>query len=77
MSEDILVPKLGNEVVEAEVMEWMIGEGESISEGEVVVTISTSKTEIEIEAPISGKLAQIRVREGELTAPGAVLGEIE
>ena len=76
MSEDILVPKLGNEVVEAEVMEWMIDEGESISEGEVVVTISTSKTEIEIEAPSSGRLAKIRAREGELTVPGAILGEI-
>ncbi len=77
MSQHILVPNLGNEVVEAEVMEWMIEEGESINAGEVVVTISTSKTEIEIEAPSTGTLASILVREGELTTPGAVLGEIQ
>ena len=76
MSVSILVPNLGNEVFEAEVMEWMIDEGESISAGEIVVAISTSKTEIEIEAPSDGTLKRILVREGDLTSPGAILGEI-
>ena len=76
MSNQIIVPNLGNEVLEAEVMEWMIDEGETIKAGEVLVTISTSKTEIEIEAPRDGTLATILVREGELTTPGTVLGEI-
>ena len=76
MSVDILVPQLGNEVVEAEVTEWMVDEGESVNEGEVVVTIATSKTEIEIEAPATGTLKQIRAREGELITPGSVLGNI-
>ena len=44
MPKQIIVPNLGNEVLEAEVMEWMIEEGQVIRSGEVVVTISTSKT---------------------------------
>ena len=55
----------------------MIEEGQVIRSGEVVVTISTSKTEIEIESPSDGTLATILVREGELTTPGSILGEIQ
>tara|TARA_B100000214_G_scaffold50624_1_gene31911 strand:- start:441 stop:674 length:234 start_codon:yes stop_codon:yes gene_type:complete len=77
MPKQIIVPNLGNEVLEAEVMEWMIEEGQVIRSGEVVVTISTSKTEIEIESPSDGILATILVREGELTTPGSILGEIQ
>ena len=77
MATDILVPQLGNEVTEAEVTEWVANAGDDVSAGEVVVVISTTKAALEIEAPCDGKLAEIRVGEGELTEVGAVLGVIE
>ena len=77
MTVNILVPNLGNEVTEAEISEWMFDEGEQVTEGEVLVVISTTKTSLEIEAPAGGRLAKINSREGELVEIGAVLGIIE
>ena len=72
----ILVPQLGNEILEAEVTEWLVAEGAIVAEGDVLVTITTTKMAIEIEAPVSGTLTRIAVQEGELAAVGASLGEI-
>ena len=77
MTVNILVPNLGNEVTEAEISEWMFDEGEQVTEGEVLVVISTTKTSLEIEAPSGGILAKINSREGQLVEIGTVLGIIE
>lgn len=77
MATEILVPQLGNEVTEAEVTEWAANVGDSVSAGEIIVVISTTKAALEIEAPSDGTLSEIRIGEGELTEVGAVLGVIE
>ena len=77
MTVNILVPNLGNEVTEDEISEWMFDEGEQVTEGEVLVVISTTKTSLEIEAPSGGILAKINSREGQLVEIGTVLGIIE
>ena len=77
MATEILVPQLGNEVTEAEVTEWAANVGDSVSAGEIIVVISTTKAALEIEAPSDGTLSEIRIGEGELTEVGAVLGAIE
>ena len=77
MAMEILVPQLGNEVSEAEVTEWAAAVGDSVSAGEVVVVISTTKAALEIESPVDGTLSEIRIGEGELTEVGAVLGIVE
>ena len=51
--------------------------GDSVSAGEVVVVISTTKAALEIESPVDGTLSEIRIGEGELTEVGAVLGIVE
>ena len=77
MATEILVPQLGNEVTEAEVTEWAATVGDSVSAGEIIVVISTTKAALEIVAPCDGRLSEIRIGEGELTEVGAVLGVIE
>jgi pyruvate/2-oxoglutarate dehydrogenase complex dihydrolipoamide acyltransferase (E2) component len=69
------VPQLGNEITEAEVTEWLKAEGDAVEEGEPIVSITTTKMAIEIEAPASGTL-HIRIPEGEIAEVGAVLAEI-
>lgn len=77
MATEILVPQLGNEITEAEITEWAASVGDTVSAGEVVVVISTTKAALEIESPVDGTLSEIRIGEGELTEVGAVLGIIE
>ena len=74
---DIIIPNLGNEISEAEITEWLVGAGEEVEEGDVVLLISTTKTALEIEAPVSGKISQINFSEGDLIQIGDVVGQIE
>jgi pyruvate/2-oxoglutarate dehydrogenase complex dihydrolipoamide acyltransferase (E2) component len=69
------VPQLGNEITEAEVTEWLRADGDTVEQGEPVVSITTTKMAIELEAPASGTL-RIRIPEGEIAEVGAVLAEI-
>ena len=69
------VPQLGNEITEAEVTEWLKADGDAVAEGEPIVSITTTKMAIELEAPASGTL-RILVPEGEIAEIGAVLAEI-
>ena len=73
---DIMIPNLGNEISEAEITEWLVGIGEEVEEGDVVLLISTTKTSLEIESPISGKISQINFNEGELVQVGDIVGKI-
>ena len=77
MSTPIVVPQLGNEIEEAEITEWLAKEGETVSEGDPVVVITTTKMSLELEAPASGTLKKIAFEEGDLATVGATLGEIE
>ncbi len=72
----VLVPQLGNEIAEAEVTEWLVAEGAIVAAGDVLVTITTTKMAIDIEAPVAGTLARIVIAEGDLADVGAVLAEI-
>jgi pyruvate/2-oxoglutarate dehydrogenase complex dihydrolipoamide acyltransferase (E2) component len=69
------VPQLGNEITEAEVTEWLKADGDTVAEGDQIVTITTTKMAIELEAPAAGTL-RIRIPEGEIAEVGAVLAEI-
>ena len=70
------VPQLGTEITEAEVTEWLKADGETVAEGEPIVSVTTTKMAIELDAPAAGTL-RIRIQEGEIAAVGAVLAEIE
>ena len=72
----LLVPQLGNEIIEAEVAEWLKAEGDAVEKGEPIMSISTTKMTFEMEAPESGTLAKIIAPEGEIVEVGATLAEI-
>ena len=74
---DIMIPNLGNEILEAEITEWLVSIGEEVEEGDAVLLISTTKTSLEIESPMSGKISQINFNEGDLVQVGNVVGKIE
>ena len=51
--------------------------GDSVRAEDVILILESMKMEIPVEAPISGRLAEIRVREGENVEEGAILAVIE
>jgi acetyl-CoA carboxylase biotin carboxyl carrier protein len=51
--------------------------GDAVRAEEVILILESMKMEIPVEAPVSGRLAELRVREGENVEEGAVLAVID
>ena len=76
MESKIVVPALGESIVEATVMEWLKKAGEAVKAGEPVVALETDKINVEVAAEQSGVLVQIERQEGEDVRVGDELGVI-
>jgi 2-oxoglutarate dehydrogenase E2 component (dihydrolipoamide succinyltransferase) len=74
---EIVVPELGESIVEATVARWLKKEGEPVQVGEPVVELETDKVDLEVGAKSDGVLKQILHPEGDDVEVGAVLGIIE
>jgi pyruvate/2-oxoglutarate dehydrogenase complex dihydrolipoamide acyltransferase (E2) component/uncharacterized OsmC-like protein len=73
MATAIQMPKLGHTMTEGKVIRWHKLPGESVREGEAILTIETDKTEVEIEAPVTGLMGAHAAREGDTVAVGGML----
>jgi pyruvate/2-oxoglutarate dehydrogenase complex dihydrolipoamide acyltransferase (E2) component len=76
MTTNLVVPQLGTEITEAEITEWLKAAGDPVEKDEPMVTLTTTKMSMDIEAPASGIISEILVEEGELAEVGAVLAII-
>lgn len=77
MSIEVVMPQLGNEIEEAQIDYWARAVGEQVMKGDMLLTITTPKLTMEIEAPASGTLTEIRVPADEIASVGTVLGIID
>lgn len=77
MTQDIIVPALGESVTEATVSKWLKAVGEAVSADEPLVELETDKVNIEVNAPSAGVITQIAAEEGADVEVGAVLGQFE
>ena len=77
MATKILVPELGESVLEATVSRWLKKEGDSVNVGDVLVELETDKVNLEVGAKSAGVLAKIDVPEGSDVKVGEVLGTID
>jgi 2-oxoglutarate dehydrogenase E2 component (dihydrolipoamide succinyltransferase) len=74
---NIVVPQLGESVVEARVARWLKREGEAVAAGEPVVELETEKIDLEVGAEQAGVLASIKHPEGADVKVGDVLAVVE
>jgi 2-oxoglutarate dehydrogenase E2 component (dihydrolipoamide succinyltransferase) len=73
----IVVPQLGESVVEARVARWLKKVGDSVTPGEPVVELETDKIDLEVGADQAGVLARIDRQEGEDVKVGELLATVE
>lgn len=76
MTTRVLMPKLGESVVEGTVARWLKQPGERVEKLEPLVEISTDKIDTEIPSPAAGVLVEIQVDAGRTVAAGTVLALI-
>ena len=74
MSNQIIVPSLGESVTEATVSKWLKQVGENVDTDEPLVELETDKVNIEVPSPSSGTLSSIKVKEGDTVEVGSLLG---
>jgi 2-oxoglutarate dehydrogenase E2 component (dihydrolipoamide succinyltransferase) len=73
----IVVPQLGESVLEARVARWMKKEGDRVEMGEPIVELETEKIYLEVSAERAGVIARITRQEGEDVKVGEALGELD
>jgi pyruvate dehydrogenase E2 component (dihydrolipoamide acetyltransferase) len=76
MAVAVIMPELGESIVEGTIVRWLKHEGESVQEDEPIVEIMTDKVNTELPAPASGILQQILAAEGATVTVGQELALI-
>ena len=74
---NIVVPELGESVVEARVARWLKKEGDRVELGEPVVELETEKIDLEVNADRSGVISSIQRQEGEDVKIGELLAVLD
>jgi dihydrolipoamide dehydrogenase len=78
MAEIIIMPKLGFNMDEGELVKWHKSVGDTVSKGEVLFEINTDKTTMPVEATADGIVLKTLIEEGDIAdvfTPIAVIGE--
>lgn len=77
MATRVVVPELGESVLEATVGAWFKQEGDAVKAGDVLVSLETDKVDVEVGAETAGVLSRIERQTGEDVSIGDVLAVIE
>lgn len=76
MSQEVVLPALGESVTEGTVTQWLKQVGDTVAVDEPLLEVSTDKVDTEVPSPIAGVLLEILVAEDETVEVGAVLARI-
>ncbi len=77
MPANIVVPEVGESIVDARIAKWLRKEGDAVSAGDPLVELETDKIDLEVSAPQAGVLSRIDRHDGDDVKVGEVLGVIE
>ncbi|MBN9416201.1 dihydrolipoamide succinyltransferase [bacterium SCN 62-11] len=77
MSVDLKVPAVGESISSVVVGEWLVQPGQSVAQDTILVVLETDKVNVEVPAPVSGKLSKVLVKSGESAGIGDILGVLE
>ena len=76
MATDIIMPQMGESIVEGTITKWLKKPGDKVQRDEPLFEISTDKVDAEIPSPASGVLQEIKVTEGTTVGVNTVVGTI-
>ena len=77
MSREFLLPDIGEGLVEAEIVEWLVAEGAMVGSDDPLVEVETDKTVVVIPSPVAGVVTRHGAGAGETLAVGAILAVID
>jgi 2-oxoglutarate dehydrogenase E2 component (dihydrolipoamide succinyltransferase) len=74
---DVVMPQLGESVVEGTVTKWLVQEGDIVTSGQSIVEVATDKADSEVPAPVAGRIVKILAAEGDTLRVGSALAQLE
>ncbi len=74
---EIIMPKMGESIIEATITKWLKKEGERLEEDDAIVEIATDKVDSEIPSPVEGTLTKTLFEEGAVVPVGTVIAWVE
>jgi 2-oxoglutarate dehydrogenase E2 component (dihydrolipoamide succinyltransferase) len=74
---EMVMPKMGESVMEGTILQWLKKVGDKIEQDESVLEVATDKVDTEVPAPYSGVLKQVLAKEGEVVQIGKPIAVIE
>jgi len=77
MAFEFQLPDVGEGVAEGEIVQWLVGPGEHVTEDQPLVEVETDKAVVEVPSPVDGHVTEIRAEVGEVVPVGSVLIVIE
>ncbi len=77
MAVDLVMPQLGESVVEGTISRWLVKLGDAVRKDQGIVTISTDKADTDVPSPIDGVLAEIVAPEGTTVKVNTVIARLE
>ena len=73
----MVMPKMGESIMEGTILKWLKKEGDSINEDESVLEVATDKVDTEIPSTCAGTISKILVNEGDIVKVGSPIAIIE
>lgn len=73
---ELIMPKMGESIIEATIIKWVKNEGESVEVDETILEIATDKVDSEVPSPVAGTIAKILFGENETVAVGQAIALI-
>ncbi len=71
------VPQLGDDLKDAQIVKWLVSEGDKVKKDQDLVELVTDKVCFVVPSPVDGVIKKILKREGELLGEELCLAEIE
>ena len=72
-SRDFLLPDLGEGLTEAEIVHWLVADGDVVAVDQSVVEVETAKSVVEVPSPFAGRIVTLHGAPGETVAVGSPL----
>ena len=77
MAKELIMPKMGESIMEATILKWLKKEGDKVQLDEAVLEIATDKVDSEVPSPFAGTISKLLYNEGDVVQIGKAIALIE
>ena len=77
MTFELKMPKMGESITEGTIINWLINEGDTFEEGDIILEVATDKVDNEVPAPASGTMVETKFQAKDVVKVGEVIAILE